>query len=585
VTLAQAQADLDLVQTEIVREHPREDAGNGVRVVTLRDDVVRNIRTSLLILQGAVLIVVLIACANIANLLLARSTARRREIAIRSALGARKSRLVRQMLIESLLLGVIGGGGGLLLASWAVSALTALGASVVPELNDVAISVPVVAFAFGLSLVAGVIFGAAPAMHFSAERPNEALKAGGRAIGPSLADRRTRNWLVATEVAMSVVLLVCAGLLVKSFVLLQQVNPGFDAKGVIVADVSLPAVRYSEIPQQQEYFRSALRKAAELPGIESVALVTTLPESSDFDMVTMEIKGRTFAAGNLPNPDRYVVSPGYFHAFRIPLVRGRAFGADDDSGHPRVVIVNQQLADALFPGQDPIGQQVEIPTPGTFAPGQQPYWTIVGVVGNVKQYGLASNQTMQIYVPYLQYDIEGATLIGRAAQTPTAALVAELRRTVRAIDADVYVSDPQLMDEVLAQSLSSQRFSMALLTVFGVGALLLAMLGVYSVVSFVVAQRSAELGVRMALGAGAADVVRVVVVQGMRPVVAGLIAGAAIAFVAARLVEPFLFHTNPHDALASAIVVAVLATSAGVACSVPALRATRIDPLMALRAE
>jgi putative ABC transport system permease protein len=489
------------------------------------------------------------------------------------------------MLIESLLLGAIGGGGGLLLASWGVSALTAVGASVVPELNDVAISVPVVAFALGLSLDAGLIFGAAPAMHSDAECPGEALKAGGRAIGPSLADRRTRNWLVAAEVAMSLVLLVCTGLLVKSFVLLQQVEPGFGAKDAIVADVSLPAVRYPEIPQQQEFFRSALRKAAELPGIESVALVTTLPESSDFDMVTMEIKGRTFAPGNLPNPDRYVVSPEYFHAFRIPLVRGRAFGANDDSAHPHVVIVNQQLADALFPGQDPIEQQVKIPTPGTFAPGQQPYWTIIGVVGNVKPYGLASNQTMQIYVPYLQYDIEGATLIARAAHTPTAALVAELRRTVRAIDGDVYVSDPRLMDEVLAQSLSSQRFSMALLTVFGIGALLLATLGVYSVVSFVVAQRSAELGVRMALGAGSADVVRVVVVQGMRPVVGGLIAGAAVAFMAAQLVEPFLFHTDPRDALANAIVVAVLSASAGLACSVPAVRATRIDPLRALRAE
>lgn len=583
VTLAQAQAELNVIQAAIVQEHPKEDTGNGVRVVTLRDDVVRNVRAALIILQFAVLAVVLIACANVANLLLARSTSRQREIAVRSAIGASRARLLRQMLVESLMLAALGGVLGLLLAAWGVGALAALGARVLPELNGVEISASVVAFTVVLSLVTGVVFGIAPALQASGARLIDALKSGARTTGPSRSHRRTRAVLIATEVGLSVLLLICAGLLLRSFMRLQEVNPGFDGANVLVADVTLPEVKYPDVPPQQRFFQDLLRHSGELPGVQAAAIVSTLPDSGDFDEVTMGIKGRTFRPGESPNPDRYVVSPSYFRLFRIPLLKGRILTDRDDGAHPRVVLVNQQLADALFPGTGAIGQQVQIPTPGKFAPGEVPYWTIVGIVGNTKQYGLDSAQTMQLYVPYLQYDIEGASLLLRSAGNPVG-LASSAKGAVRLIDKDVYVSDPTTMDAV-GDSIASQRFSMALLAVFGLGALILAALGIYSVVSFVAAQRTSELGLRMALGAGPREVVRLVILQGMRPVAAGMATGIAASVVATRAIQPFLFQTGRADTAANLAALAILASSAWLACYLPARRTSRIDPLTALRAE
>ena len=584
VTLAQAQAELNVIQAGMVQGHPKEDTGDGVRVVTLRDDVIRNVRAALIILQFAVLLVVLIACANVANLLLARSTARQREIGVRSAIGASRSRLLRQMLVESLILAALGGLLGLLLAAWGVSALAALGARVLPELNGVAISGPVVAFTIVLALVTGVAFGLAPAMQASGAALIDALKAGARTTGPSRSHRRTRALLIASEVGLSVLLLICAGLLLRSFMRLQQVNPGFDSKNVLVAEVTLPDIKYPDIPPQQRFFRDLLRQTAGIPGVRAAAIVSTLPDSGDFDMVTMGIKGRTFRPGESPNPDRYIVSPGYFQLLRIPLLKGRIFSESDDGAHPRVVLVNQQLADTLFPGADAIGQQLQIPTPGKFAPGEVPYWTIVGIVGNTKQYGLDTTQTMQLYVPYLQYDIEGAALVLRAADNPLG-LASSAKDAVRAIDKDVYVADPATMDAVLGDSIASQRFSVALLALFGLGALVLAALGIYSVVSFIAAQRTSELGLRMALGATPRAVVRLVIGQGMRPVAAGLAAGVAASVVATRAVQPFLFQTGRADTAANLAALVILACSALLACYLPARRTSRIDPLTALRTE
>lgn len=312
VTTEQAQSNLNVVQAGLIRDHPAEDSGTGVRVVPVRDDLVRNVRTALLILQFAALVVLLIACANVANLLLARSTARQREIAIRGAMGASRSRLVRQMLVESMALATIAGAAGLLIAGWSTSALAMFGTRVLPELNGIEISGPVVVFAILLSLLTGIVFGTAPATHASGTVLYEALKSGTRTAGPSASHRRTRALLIASEVGLSVVLLVCAGLLLRSLVRLQHVDTGLDADNVLVAEVSLPSVKYPHIPQQQRFFRELLRRSHELPGVQSAAIVSTLPDSGDFDSVTMEIKGRTFQAGEAPGPDRYIVSPEYF---------------------------------------------------------------------------------------------------------------------------------------------------------------------------------------------------------------------------------------------------------------------------------
>jgi putative ABC transport system permease protein len=583
-SVASAQSDLDVVQAGMIHEHPKEDAGSGVRVVTLREDMVSNVRTALLILQFAVLVVVLIACANVANLLLARSTARQREIAVRAAMGASRARIMRQMIVESVTLAAVGGAAGLLVAGWATSAIAAFGTRVLPQLNGIEISTPVVAFAIVLSLVTGIVFGAAPAAHASTASLCDALKSGARTAGPSASHRRTRALLIASEVGLSLVLLVCAGLLLRSFMRLQHVDTGLDTGGVVVTDISLPSVKYPEVPQQQRFFQELLRRGRALPGVQAVAIVSTLPDSGDFDSVTMEIKGRTFRPGEEPGPDRYIVSPEYFHVFRIPLLKGRAFSTDDDGAHPRVVIVNQRLAETLFPGQQPIGQQVRIPTPGTFAPGHLPYWTIVGIVGNTQQYGLDSQQTMQIYVPYLQYDVEGAALLLRAVGDPLA-LRGSAKAAVAAIDKDVYAGEPSTMDAVLADSIAAQRFSMTLLAVFGLGALILAALGIYSVVSFVAVQRTAELGLRMALGAGPREIVRLVIAQGMRPVATGMLAGLAVSAAATRAIQPLLFETGRADTAANLAALVVLAASALLACYLPARRTSRIDPLAALRAE
>jgi putative ABC transport system permease protein len=585
-TVESAQADLNVVQAQMIRDHPAEDSGNGVRVVRIKDDLVRNLRKALVLLQCAVIFVVLIACANIANLLLARSTARQREIAIRSALGASRARLVQQVITESLLLAALGGAAGLLLAQWGIAVLVRLGTEVLPELNSVEVSAPVLLFTALMSVITGIIFGMAPALHLASPELANAVRTGSRSAGPSRKATRTRAALVTAQVGLSVVLLVCAGLLLKSFILLERVNPGFDAHNVLTANVSLPEVGYPEsnIAKQQAFFRELLAKTASSPGVEAAAIVGTLPESGDFDTVTMEIRGRVFPAGKFPGPDRYIVSSDYFRVFRIPLIKGRILSDSDDGTHPRVIVINQHLAEEYFAEQDPIGQQVKIPTPGHFAPDQEPYWKIVGVVGNTQQYGLASQLTNQIYVPYSQYDVEGAAVLMRAQNHPLA-LAGTLRNNVRSIDNSVTVSGVETMDQILADSVAEQRFSTTLLMVFGIGALALAALGIYSVISYIVEQRSSEFGIRMALGAQPDDVVRLVIAQGMKAVTVGAVAGCAVALVSTRLLQRFLFHTGRTDLMTFSAVLIVLIGSALVASYAPARRATRVDPLQALRAE
>ena len=584
IPLWQAQAELNVLVDAMQKQYPNEDGGRGVHLVTLKGDLVRNIRSTVIVLQVAVFLVLLIACANVANLLLARSTARQREMAIREALGASRARIVRQVLTESALLAFCSGALGIALAYGTVRFLVQLGSHVLPELSGVAINAQVLIFTSGLCVVTALVFGTAPALHISAIDVAGALKAGVRSVGLTPSQAWTRLLLVATEVAISVVLLISAGLLMKSFVLLQRVDPGFDAHHVAMTYVYPPRLRDASIAQQQAYFQRILSRISALPGIEDAAITSGVPDSGDFDSIRMDIQGRVFSPGQRPITDRFVISPSYFSTLRIGLLRGRLFDSSDDLQHPRVVIVNRLLADRLFPGENPIGRKVRIPTPGNFASETEPWWTIVGVVGDVVQNGLASSTTMQVYVPYTQYDCATSNLLFRTGGDPVR-LAGEVRASLRDIDPMLTAQDFEAMEDVLAGSIAEQRFSTTLLTIFGVSGLLLAAIGIYSVVSFVVAQRTSEIGTRIALGSTPNQVVGLVVRDGIRPVLIGALAGVAACIPATRLLEHQLFKTERLDPLTFVVVFAVLLGASLLACYIPAYRASRIDPVQALRME
>ena len=584
VSLSQAQAELDVLVAGMQKRYPNEDAGRGVHLVALKDDLVRNLRSTLIILQLAVLMVMLIACANVANLLLARSTKRQREVAIRSTLGASRGRLTRQILTESVLLALFGGGLGVLLAYWSVGLLTRLGSNVLPELSGVGIDTPVLIFTTLISLLTGVLFGAAPAAQSSAVQPASALKSDARSIGVSSSQGRLRSLLVALEVGLSVVLLVSAGLLMKSFVLLQRVDPGFDPKHVAMTFVYPPRLQDASIEQQQAFFKTLTERISAVPGVESAGITSGVPDSGDFDSVRMDIKGRVLAPSQRPILDRFIVSPGYFATLRIPLLKGRLFTDRDDLAHQLVVVVNQLLVDRLFPGQDPLGQQVQIPTPGSFTVDTQPYWTIVGVVGNVVQNGLASSETMQVYAPYSQYDCQRSNLLFRTGGDPLQ-LAPAVRAELHSIDATLIAPEFAEMDKVVAGSIVEQRFSTTLLTIFGVSGLLLAAIGIYGVISYFVAQRTSEFGLRVALGASSFNILVQVLRQGMRPAVIGALAGIAACLPATRVIEHLLFRTGRLDLFTFAAGLIVLIGVALVACYLPARRAMRVDPMVALRHE
>jgi len=583
VSLSRAQAELNVLVGELQKRFPNEDGGRGARLVNIKDDLVRNVRSTLIILQFAVFMVLLIACANVANLLLARSNSRQREIAIRGALGASRMRLARQALTESTLLALIGGSLGVLLAYWSVGFLTRLGTDVLPELRGVSIDLPTLLFATLTSLFTGVVFGTAPALHFSPIDLAGALKSGTRGIGPSSSQLRMRSLLIAAEVGISVVLLVSAGLLLRSFVLLQQVKPGFDPDHVAMTFVYPPRLKGASIAQQQAFFNGLLARIARLAGIESAGIVSSVPDSGDFDTIGINLRGRPFPSGQRPMPDRYVVSPGYFATLHIPLRAGRLFNDADDLAHPRVIAVNELLAAQLFPGQDPVGQEIQIPTPD-FTDETRPYWRIVGVVGDVVQYGLASHKTMQIYVPYSQYECETSNLVFRTSGDPLQ-LASALRAELQRIDSTLIAPEFAPMDEVVAGSIVEQRFSTTLLMIFATGGLLLAATGIYGVISYLVVQRTPEFGTRVALGATPLNILALVVRQGMRPALLGAIAGLGACVPGTRIIGHILFKTNRLDPLTFVAAAVVLLGSALLACYLPARRATRVDPMVALRYE
>jgi putative ABC transport system permease protein len=581
VSIEQAQADLNVRCRQMQREHPVADALLRARIVGLRDDMVRNVRAPLLALEGAVLLLLLIACANIANLLLAKSSARRREMAIRAALGAGKTQLARMLLSESLVLGLVGGFCGLLLAWWSTEALSAVAARVLQDVQSVPIDLRVLVFSLALSVASSILFGMAPVFWLNSWHLDEALRFGSRVAGDHR--DRLRQFLAAGQIALALVLLVCAGLLGMSFLRLRSLNPGFDPRGVLTASVSLPQARYGSDAAVIQFVDSSLAKLSALPGVREAAMVSVLPLSGDFDTTGFQILGRTIRPGEQRGPDRYIVSPGYFQALHIPLRQGRIFDGRDDQNHPPVCVISETAARSWFPGQSPLGRKIRAGSAsGNFD--DSPFREVVGVAGDIAQYGLGLPPTPQIYMPHAQY-AKGSFTFTVRSDLNADALAESVRKAVLAVDPEQPVYNVKPLEQIVSNTIAARRLGLWLLIVFACSALLLAAIGIYGVVSYSVAQRTSEFGIRIALGARPMDILRGAVADSLPMIAGGLAAGMGASMASSKLIAGFLFGVRTTDAAAFAILPVFLGLVAVAACYMPARRASKVDPVSALRFE
>jgi len=582
VKLEQAQADMAAIAARIERQYPDIYRGNAriaATAVGLTQQTVQNVRSMVLMLFGAVGLVLLIACANIANLQLARAAARRKEIAIRSALGASGWRIARQALTESLLLALIGGVIGLLLAVWALELIVKFGPENVPRLGEVSLDPRALGFTLLVTLLTGVLFGIAPALQSARVSLTETLNESGRASGAGGREgARLRGALVIMETALAVVLLLGAGLLINSFVRLLRTPPGFNPEGVVIARTTLPAARYPEAEHGKAVYRQALERIATLPGVERVSVASTLPLASDW-----QIGFRVEGGGESEFYTAYGswVSNDYFGAMGIPLKKGRAFTDEDRADTTPVVVINETMARRFWPGQEAIGKRIRW---GGWNP--QGWLTIAGVVADVKFSSLEAESPPTVYMPVFQIPRirRDAIFIARTTADP-ASLAAAMRRCVGAVDADLPVYDIRTMSQVISESVAQRRFTMSLLTIFAVTALALAAIGLYGVLSYAVAQRAKEIGIRMALGGRRRDVLKLVVGQGMKMALIGALAGLIASFALTRLMKNLLFGVSASDPLTFIAVALLLTAVALLACWIPARRAAKVDPMVALRCE
>lgn len=597
-----AQANMKRAGEEFRRVNPQwMDKTESVGVLPLADDLAGDVRLPLLILAGAVASVLLIACANVANLLLARAAGRQKEIAIRTALGSGRWRLFRQLVSESVLLAGISGLIGFALGAWGVRLLLALSPGNLPRINAedhvastvTALDWRVLAFALGLSLITGVLFGVIPAMRISRLDVNAVLKEGGGRSGSGLRHNRVRNVLVVAEMALAVILLVGAALMIRTFSGLRSVQPGFDAHNVITMQTSLTNGRYDSTAKAAAMIRQVTEHIEALPGVEAAAATVMLPLEGGVDMPFV-IEGRAPSNGNTYNGDEQwrFVSPHYFTAFHIALLRGRAFDQRDTGNSEHVVIINQAMAKKYWPNEDPLGQRINI-AKGLGPDFAEPPRQIVGVVGDAREAGLSGLNQGVMYVPQSQVTDPLTRLANSVIPLSWAIrtsgdpgpLTSAVRREFLAVDGQLSVSKVRSMDQVTSESTARQNFNMLLLTIFAALALLLAAIGIYGLMSYSVEQRLQELGIRMALGAGGGDMLRLVVGQGMRLTIIGAVLGLAAAFGLTRILASLLFGVKTTDPLTYAAVALILSSVALLACSIPAIRASRIDPVIALRYE
>jgi putative ABC transport system permease protein len=583
VSVAQAQAGMRSIAQRAQQQFPETNSGRDASVVTLTDDAVRGARTYVPIIMGAVVFVLLIACANVANLLLVRAASRQRETAVRLALGASRWRLIRQALTESALLGLLGGALGLLISIWAIAAL-ARGipegfSRFIPGWGHLGINFTVLAFTFGLSMLAGMVAGLAPVWHSTRTNLNEAVKAGGRSDSGTSSHNRLRSVLVVSEVALSLVLLIGAGLMVRSFVEMLRADLGIKPENVLALQISLPRDSYEDKSKKLAFYEQLLARVGVLPGVVKAGAVNIVPFSSGDQSSTFQIIGRPpFPQGHEPDAQVRVTTPDYFDAIGTALRRGRLLNAQDDANATRVVLINEAFAKKFLPGEEPIDQRID------FGGGEKDVREIIGVVADVKNDDLDEQPDPSVYLPYSQNVLPTMSLIIRATQDPTR-LAPAVRSEVRAIDPSLSVSNVNTVSQMIDERISPKRLMTYILAVFALCALLLASVGIYGVMSYAVTQRTQEIGIRMALGARALDVLKLVVTNGMSLALIGVGIGLAGAFALTRLLASLLFHVTPTDAVTFAGVSISLIVVALLACYIPARRATKVDPLVALRYE
>jgi putative ABC transport system permease protein len=581
VSLEQAQAEMTLIAKRLEQEYPRDNTGYGVRLVSLGEDTVGGLRPTLLMLFGAVAFVLLIACANVGNLLLARSAARQKEIAIRSALGAARRRLIRQLLTESVMLAMAGGALGLLFALWGAGLVESLGSKANPMLNSIPIDLSVLGFTLAISLLTGVVFGLAPALHISRIDLIESLKESGRSSGGGASRNRLRGALVVSEVAMALVLLISAGLLIRTVIRLRDVNTGFNPENLLTMNVALPNAKYPNAPAWIAFYNQIIERIESLPGVKAAGVTSVLPFSGNFDGRGLAVETRPKPRGEEISVDLYIATPGYLKAMEIPLLEGRTLNEHDVEASPLVALVNKTMAEELWPNDDAIGKRIKFPGSDKRP---QPWRTVVGVVSDVAQYGLDRKPPMQLYLPESQFPTSFMTLVVGTGSDP-AGMTAAIRNEILAVDKDQAVSNIATMEQLLGDSISLRRFSMLLLIIFAGVALTLAAVGIYGVISYSVSQRSHEIGIRMALGATRKDILKLVVGQGMTLTLAGVGIGLAAAFGLTRVMQGLLFGVSATDPATFVLIPVVLAGVALGACFVPARRALKVDPMVALRCE
>jgi predicted permease len=582
VTPQQAQAEIETISRRLQAQYPETNTALIFFTKPLHEELVGDLRAALLVLLGAVGCVLLIACANVANLLLARAAGRAKEMSIRTALGASRWRIVRQLLTESLLLATLGGALGLLVAMWGVALFASASPADIPRVGEIGLDARVVIFTVVVTLLTGVVFGLAPALQASKTDINETLKEGGRGSGEGVTRSRLRGALVVSEIALSLVLLVGAGLLAQSFKRLMDVQPGFDPANLVTMDVVLRRSRYPEEAQRTQFFKDFVERAKTLPGVKAIGLVDPLPLNGNFEAWDFQIEGRApFAPGEQNNADRRIINPDYFQAMNIPLRRGRAFDARDRADATPVVIINETFARRYFAGEEPVGKRLILD--GALVSGTR---EIVGIVGDVRHAGLDEPASPEFYFPFTQAPATRLTVVARTTNASDAAMViSSLRGIVRQTDRESPIYNIRRMDQLLAASVAKRRFNMILLGGFACVALLLAALGIYGVISYTVTQRTHEIGVRIALGAQPADVLRMILRQGMTLALAGIGVGLLGAFALTRVMSGLLFGVSATDPLTFAGVTVLLSTVAFVSCLLPARRATRVDPMIALRYE
>ncbi|HZS04996.1 MAG TPA: ABC transporter permease [Blastocatellia bacterium] len=576
VSLAHAQAELDTIAARLAREYPATN--DKIRFVVRPFTGGFELNNPWTAMLGAVSLVLVIACANVANLLLARATERQREMAIRAALGASRGRIMRQLLTESVTLSMLGAGLGLLLSAWGTELLTALSPATMFKLQEVRMDGRVLGFTLAISILTGLLFGLAPALHAARPEVQLALSEGGRGSSGK-GQRRLRGLLVVTEVALALVLLIGAGLLVRSFTRLLDVTPGFESGNLLTMMVPANGPRYEKDEQVRAFYQEAIKRIERLPGVEAAGIVSNLPLGGNMDKSGLHIEEKPLAnPADAPSAERYSISPDYLRAMRIPVLRGRGFTDQDGANAPLVALINQTLARQVWPNEDPIGKRIRL---GSI---ENPLRTIVGVVGDVNHYGLDTPPDLQAYVPHAQWTDSYMLFAVRTANDPTA-IADAARREVWSVDKDIPVYQVATMERLVASSVAQRRFTLVLLGVFAGVALLVAAIGIYSVMSYSVTNRTNEIGIRMALGAGAGDVFRLVVGQGMKLAAAGVATGLIAAFALTRLMTGLLFGVSASDPLTFAGVGLLLALVAFVACWIPARRATKVDPMTALRCE